>query len=110
MISDEVKRILAEVLDLNAAAENLSAETPLAGHLPEFDSMAAVAILTALEDQPVVPPTTSGTTTTSTSGGGGGGGGSCSVAGDSTLDPFMIAVVLLPLLALFGLARRRWNA
>lgn len=51
MISDEVKRILAEVLDLNAAAENLSAETPLAGHLPEFDSMAAVAILTALEDQ-----------------------------------------------------------
>ncbi len=51
MISDEVKRILAEVLDLNAAAENLSAATPLAGHLPEFDSMAAVAILTALEDQ-----------------------------------------------------------
>ena len=51
MISDEVKRILAEVLDLDAAAENLSAETLLAGHLPEFDSMAAVAILTALEDQ-----------------------------------------------------------
>lgn len=51
MVSDEVKRILAAVLDLDTAAENLSAETPLAGHLPEFDSMAAVAILTALEDQ-----------------------------------------------------------
>ncbi|MCC6710492.1 MAG: acyl carrier protein [Gammaproteobacteria bacterium] len=50
-ISDQVERILVEVLDLDTAAMPLTAATPLAGHLPEFDSMAAVAILTALEDQ-----------------------------------------------------------
>lgn len=50
-ISDQVERILVEVLDLDTAAMHLTASTPLAGHLPEFDSMAAVAILTALEEQ-----------------------------------------------------------
>ncbi len=51
MISDEVKRIMAEVLDLGASAKDLSPQTLLAGYLPEFDSMAAVAILTAIEEQ-----------------------------------------------------------
>jgi acyl carrier protein len=50
-MQDVVIRILCEVLGLDPAKARLNANSGLLGHLPEFDSMAVVAILTALEDQ-----------------------------------------------------------
>ena len=47
---DEVKATVADVLQVHAQAEEWTAETPLLGSIPEFDSMAIVAVLTAFED------------------------------------------------------------
>jgi acyl carrier protein len=47
----EVKRILRETLMLGAKADALTADSRLLGELPEFDSMAVVSVLTALEEQ-----------------------------------------------------------
>lgn len=48
---DEVIRILYDVLGLDRGRLKLDSKHGLLGHLAEFDSMAVVAILTALEDQ-----------------------------------------------------------
>ena len=48
---DEVIRILYDVLGLDRDRLKLDSKHGLLGHLAEFDSMAVVAILTALEDQ-----------------------------------------------------------
>ena len=47
---NEVKATVADVLQVHAQAGDWTAETPLLGSIPEFDSMAIVAVLTAFED------------------------------------------------------------
>ncbi len=50
MTSDDVCRILVEVLGIDTAKMRLNEQTRLLGSLPEFDSMAVVSVLTAIED------------------------------------------------------------
>lgn len=47
----EVLRILDEVLSLGGRSAAFTRNTHLVGALPEFDSMAVVALMTALEEQ-----------------------------------------------------------
>jgi acyl carrier protein len=47
----QVLVILDSVLSLNGRALQFTAETPLLGSIPEFDSFSAVALLAALEDR-----------------------------------------------------------
>ena len=49
-MTEEIIRVLDEVLGLGARAAQLTPESPLLGAVPEFDSMAVVAVLTALEE------------------------------------------------------------
>ncbi|KQV79066.1 acyl carrier protein [Massilia sp. Root351] len=51
MYLQEVKNILADVLSLGAAADTLTAQSPLLGAIPELDSMAVVQLIAAMEDQ-----------------------------------------------------------
>lgn len=50
MNDGEIERILTEILALDPASTPLDDDTALNGALPEFDSMAVVSILTAVED------------------------------------------------------------
>ena len=50
MIKQTVCDILTEILGLDRTKTRLTADTALLGHLPEFDSMAVVSILNAIED------------------------------------------------------------
>lgn len=45
---DELKTILADILEINTVAFDESTE--LLGALPEFDSMAVVGVITAMEE------------------------------------------------------------
>ena len=47
---DEVKRIVGDVLQLGAQVESYDASTQLLGSVPEFDSMAVVSVITAVEE------------------------------------------------------------
>ena len=47
----EVKEVLGEVLSLGDRANSLTEETALLGSIPEFDSMAVVSVLTAIEER-----------------------------------------------------------
>ncbi len=47
----QVQEILSSVLQLSNGGNDLGIETPLLGAIPEFDSMAVVSIITALEDR-----------------------------------------------------------
>ncbi len=47
---DDIKKLLAQTLQLGPRAEALKPESPLLGALPELDSMAVVSILTAMEE------------------------------------------------------------
>lgn len=47
----EVLRILDEVLSLGGRGAAFTRDTHLVGALPEFDSMAVVSLITALEEQ-----------------------------------------------------------
>lgn len=47
---NEVRTIVGEVLQLGDRAERLGADSELLGNVPEFDSMAVVSVLTAIED------------------------------------------------------------
>lgn len=47
---EEVKTILGDVLQLGNRTQAMDADTALLGNIPEFDSMAVVAVITALED------------------------------------------------------------
>jgi len=47
---EEVKQILGDVLQLGARADELTSDTALIGSIPEFDSMAVVSVITALEE------------------------------------------------------------
>ena len=46
-----ILRILDEVLSLGGRSATFNRNTHLVGALPEFDSMAVVALITALEEQ-----------------------------------------------------------
>lgn len=48
---DEVVGIVCETLQLNGESRALTRESPLLGAIPEFDSMAVVTVLTAIEEQ-----------------------------------------------------------
>ncbi len=47
---NDVKKVLAQSLQLGARADTLTADSPLLGALPELDSMAVVMILTNMEE------------------------------------------------------------
>jgi acyl carrier protein len=51
MYLDNVKTILADVLNLGEAANALTADSFLLGSIPELDSMAVINLITALEEQ-----------------------------------------------------------
>jgi acyl carrier protein len=48
---DEVKAILRDTLQLGDRADELTADSPLLGAIPEFDSMAVVTVLTMIEEE-----------------------------------------------------------
>lgn len=48
---DEVKLLISEILQLGDRMQALGRETPLLGSIPEFDSMAVVTLIHALEQQ-----------------------------------------------------------
>lgn len=50
-VTEQVKRILADVLQLGDKANAIDDGTLLLGNLPELDSMAVVNLVTAIEDQ-----------------------------------------------------------
>ena len=50
-VIDGVRRVLQETLQLGERAKALDESTPLFGSIPEFDSMAVVAVITGLEEQ-----------------------------------------------------------
>lgn len=50
-ITHHVLRILGEVLSLGQRSASFTSDTHLVGALPEFDSMAVVSLITALEEQ-----------------------------------------------------------
>lgn len=50
-VTQQVVRILDEVLSLNGRAANFTRDTALLGAIPELDSMAVVSLLTALEER-----------------------------------------------------------
>lgn len=47
----EVISLLDEVLGLGGRSQGFTADTPLLGAIPELDSMAVVALITALEER-----------------------------------------------------------
>jgi acyl carrier protein len=50
-VVNEVRQVLGETLQLGARVEGFSPETPLFGAIAEFDSMAVVTVITALEER-----------------------------------------------------------
>ena len=50
-VTQEVLRILDEVLSLNGRVRAFTRDTPLLGAIPELDSMAVVSLITSMEDQ-----------------------------------------------------------
>lgn len=50
-ISQEVLRVVDEVLSLNGRSAFFTLDTPLLGAIPELDSMAVVTLITTLEEQ-----------------------------------------------------------
>lgn len=50
-VIDGVKRVLQETLQLGDRVQGFDESTSLFGSIPEFDSMAVVAVVTGLEEQ-----------------------------------------------------------
>ena len=50
-ISQELLRVIDEVLSLNGRAAAFTRATPLLGAIPELDSMAVITLITSLEEQ-----------------------------------------------------------
>ena len=48
---EELKSLVADVLQIGDRLGNLDQDSSLLGGIPEFDSMAVVAVLTTIEDQ-----------------------------------------------------------
>lgn len=47
---DQVKQIVGDVLQLGDRIDSFDQHTPLLGSVPEFDSMAVVSVITAIEE------------------------------------------------------------
>jgi acyl carrier protein len=47
---EEIRQIVADVLQLGPRAQSWGAGTALLGSVPEFDSMAVVSVITAIEE------------------------------------------------------------
>ena len=47
---ENIKAILRETLQLGDRADTFDGATPLLGSIPEFDSMAVVTVITAIEE------------------------------------------------------------
>jgi acyl carrier protein len=47
---DDIKQIIGDVLQLGSSIDTFDESTPLLGSIPEFDSMAVVSVITAIED------------------------------------------------------------
>ena len=50
-VTQEVLRVLDEVLSLQGRTRSFTRDTPLLGAIPELDSMAVVSLITSMEDQ-----------------------------------------------------------
>ena len=50
-MSEELKLLVCSVLGLDSNVNTFEESTVLLGDIPEFDSMAAVSLLTAIEDR-----------------------------------------------------------
>lgn len=50
-MTDRIRRILRDSLQLGPRADRLTPTSQLLGGLPEFDSMAVVTVLTMIEDE-----------------------------------------------------------
>jgi len=50
-VIDGIKRVLQETLQLGDRVQSFDESTSLFGSIPEFDSMAVVAVVTGLEEQ-----------------------------------------------------------
>ena len=50
-VTEEVKLVLGQILRLGDRTQHMDERTPLFGSIPEFDSMAVVTVLTAIEDR-----------------------------------------------------------
>lgn len=50
-VVDEVKVVLGEALQIEDRVDSMSAGTGLLGSVPEFDSMAVVTVIAALEER-----------------------------------------------------------
>ena len=48
---DDVKNILIDILSLDSRTVKLDRRTALLGEIPEFDSMAVISVITAIEEQ-----------------------------------------------------------
>ena len=48
---DEVRRLIGEILQLGERTQKLTPDTPLLGSIPEFDSMAVVTLINAVEER-----------------------------------------------------------
>jgi len=55
--TQEMLKVLDEVLSLNGRTKHFKSDTPLLGGIPELDSMAVVGVITALEAVPSGPRT-----------------------------------------------------
>ncbi|HTP94644.1 MAG TPA: acyl carrier protein [Burkholderiales bacterium] len=51
MIIDEVKTVLADILQLGQRTQAMDEESLLLGAIPELDSMAVVSLIVGLEDR-----------------------------------------------------------
>lgn len=49
-VLDEVKNIICSTLQIEERIESVTKETQLLGSIPEFDSMAVVAVMTSIEE------------------------------------------------------------
>ncbi len=47
---EEIKEIIGSVLQLGDSVDGFDGSTQLLGSMPEFDSMAVVSVITAIED------------------------------------------------------------
>ncbi|THB66016.1 MAG: acyl carrier protein [Gammaproteobacteria bacterium] len=47
---EEVKKIIADILDIHDQIDEFDGDTPLLGHIPELDSMAVVSIISDAEE------------------------------------------------------------
>ena len=51
LVIDELKSVVGTTLQLGSRVNAMSSSTPLLGAIPELDSMAVVALITALEER-----------------------------------------------------------